>query len=81
MDRDREREISLLSALFTYQKINTFFILIWIQSREFSHSSQHHNEFYFPQSRIHAKLDTAPILIAEVKRNSLQEGLKQEVKT
>lgn len=65
------------------KKIDTFFILIWItRSRgENSVTCQHHNEVYFPWNRIQNKLDTASISIPQIKRNSLEDGLTQEVKT
>lgn len=86
MDRGRQegrrrRETFLLLLLSLIKSIDTSSILIWIQSKESSHCCQHHNEFYFPWSRIHDNVDTTPILIPKVESNSLPGGLVQEVKT
>ena len=73
---------SFIFCSFHLKKINTFFILIWImRSRgENSVTCQHHNELYFPWNRIQNELDTASISIPQIKRNSLEDGLTQEVK-
>lgn len=75
---------TLLYFLFFSLEKNWYFLRTnldpEIQRREFSHCCQHHNELYFPWNRIQNKLDTASTSIPQIKRNSLEDGLTQEVK-
>lgn len=79
----RGGEVLLYFLFFSLEK-NWYFIYTnldrEIQRREFSHCCQHHNELYFPWNRIQNKLDTASTSIPQIKRNSLEDGLTQEVK-
>lgn len=78
--RQRERPLHYLLLSFI-RNMDSSLILIWIRVRnQCSRHCQHHNELYFPWGGIHDKAGAAPILIPEVKRNSWQDGLAQEVK-